>query len=393
MENSTPMKYSQIKHRIKRSQAQAKTLGFFFLIGTLAITVLACLPLAVVEGSSLGVLKFWKPFVTLFSGGKILDVLKANVIAVNIAVLYAFMLLGLLVNVIRSLAKLGWLFKGKASKLYGFNRNMYAMEDLAKLFSRSFNCVLCFHLLIALFAGGITVTIFGYIALAVGVVWHLIFTPIAGNVSLYTTENGITEEKRQVGNFAPIFRNVLQLCALGGVLFFFVKYITATDILGGMIDTMVERGIVKAFVDTPRTLIVPCVSILFTIFVMGTSAYALGIKEYDSEGAKGRGLGNLWLYLFVFLIAVAMYVVGMVIVKGQYTNELIYIALIALGMFVLEILLRKYPRVPEVNADDVDVDEYLTKDEETYAPKDSAPVPMFPHPYWMGQYPQIPDKK
>ena len=340
------MKYSQIKHRIKRSQAQAKTLGFFFLIGTLAIAVLACLPLAVVNGTSLGVTAFWKPLVTLFSGGKILDNLKVNVIAVNISVLYAFMLIGLLVNVIRSLVKLGWLFKTKASKLYGFNRNMYAMEDLAKLFSKSFNCVLCFHLLIALFAGGITVTMFGYIALIVGVVWHLIFTPAVGNVSLYTTENGITEEKRQVGNFAPVLRNVLQLCALGGVLFFFVKYITATDILGGMVDTIVDRGIVKAFIDTPRTLIVPCVSILFTVFVMCASAYALGIKEYDSEGAKGRGVCNLWLYLLIFFTAVAMYVVGVIIVKKQYTNELIYIALVALGMFILEILLRKYPRVP-----------------------------------------------
>ena len=394
MENSTPKKYSQIKHRIKRSQAQAKTLGFFFLLGTLALVVLACFPLATVSGGSLGVTQFWKPFVSLFKGGKFVDALKSNVISVNIAVLYACMLLGLLVNAIRSLAKLGWLFKRKASKLYGFNRNMYAMEDMAKLFSKTFNCILCFHLLIALFAGGIKLNVLGYVTLAVGVVWHLFFTPFTGNVSLYTTENGIEEEKRKVGNFAPIFRNFLQLCALAGVLIFFVKYIAATNLIGGMIDTLVARGFVKAFIDTPRTLIVPCVSILFTIFVMGASSYALGVKEYDSEGAKGRGACNLWLYLFIFLTAVAMYVVGVAVVKGQYTNELIYIALIALGMFVLEILLGKYPRVPVVNADEVDVDTYLSKDEETYGEKqNNSPVPMFPHPYWMGQYPQFPENK
>lgn len=393
MEKSAPMKYSQIKHRIKRSQAQAKALGFFFLLGTLAVAVLACLPLATVNGATLGVVAFWKPFATLFSGN-VLANFKANTEAVLVAVLYAIMLLSLLINVIRSLTKLGWLFKSKASKLYGFNRNMYAMDGLAKIFSASFNCVIAYHLLIALVTGGIALSLLGYIALAFGVVWHLLLTPFTGNVSLYTTENGITEEKREVGNFAPIFRNVLQLVALGGIIFFFVKYVSKTDVLGNAIATLVERG-AKAFVDVPGSLIVPAICLVLTFFIIGMSAYVFGVKEYDSEGAKERGRKtNLVLSLFVFFITVAVYVVGLILKKGQITNELIYVALIALGMFILEILLCKYPRVPVENADEVSVDEYLKKDEEKYGEQknDQMVTPFYPYPF----FPQLPsnvDKK
>lgn len=387
MEKSAPMKYSQIKHRIKRSQAQAKTLGVFFLLGTLVVTALACLSLAMVNGVALGVATFWKPFVTLFSGN-ILTNFKVNAEAVIIAVLYTIMLLTLLVNTIRSFTKLNWLFKRKASKLYGFNRNMYAMDALAKIFSASFSCVLCYHLFIALVAGGITLSLVGYVLLAFGLVWHLLLTPFTGNVSLYTTEDGITEEKREVGNFAPILRNVLQIVALGGIAFFFIKYVIKTDILGNAISMLVDLRI------APMALIMPAVCLLLAFFIMGMFTYVFGVKEYDSEGAKERGRKtNLVLSLFVFLMALLAYVVGIIFSKEQVATELIYIALVAFAMFILEILLRKYPRLPEENADEVSVDEYLDKDEENYGEKKKEePAPSFyPYPFLL-QIPQNTDK-
>ena len=401
METATPKRYSEIKHRIKRSQAQAKTLGFFYLIGVLVVTVLACLPLAKVNDAKLGVVLFWKPFVQLFKGGKILVALKANVISVSIAVLYACMLLGLLVNVIRAFIKLAWLFKRKASKLYGFNRNMYAMEDLAKIFSQTVNCVLCFHVLIAVLSGGLVPNLLGFIVLGFGVVWHIVLTPFVGNVSLYTTEDGITEEKRQVGNFAPILRNVLQLCATGGIVFFCLKYIAKPALLRNMILKM-TGGELKFYTSNPRMLIVPALCIVMLIVIMCMSSYALGIKEFDSEGAHERGRkGYLFASLFAFIVSVAMYVVGMLTAKNQVSMELIYIALISLAMFIIEILLRKYPKLPTVNKDEVDVDTYLKEDEENYGVQNNlTPVPFFPYsanapymPYWVAQPPQIESKK
>ncbi len=394
MENATPKKYSEIKHQIKRSQAQAKWLGFLYLLGIIGLTALACFSLATVDSVRLGVTGFWKPFVTLFKNVKgvkaFLDSLKTNVIPVSVAVLYTCMLLGLLVNVIRALVKLSWLFKRKASKLYGFNRNMYAMEDLAKLFSQTFNCVICFHLLIALVTGGIQIHLLGYIALGVGVGLHILLTPFVGNVSLYTTEDGIIEEKRQVGNFTPILRNVLQLVATGGILYFLVKNIKKLALLKGFIVDLTQNGL-KAITGNPKLVIVPALSLVLVILVMCMTAYALGITEFDSEGARGRGRkGYLWISLLTFIVATGMYVVGFLFAKSQVTLELIYIALIALGMFVIEILLRKYPRVPVENKDEVDVDTYLEKDEETYGNKQGytlpAPYPFFPYPHYPPQY-------
>lgn len=395
MENTIPTKYSEIKHRIKRSQAQAKTLGFFYLLGVLAITVLACLPLAKVREVTLGVAGFWQPFTKLFEkGGTMVELLKANVIGVSIAVLYTCMLLGLLVNVLASFAKLSWLFKRNASKLYGFNRNMYAMEALAKLFSRTFNCVICFHLLIALVAGGMQLTVLSYVTLGVGLVWHLVLTPIAGNVSLYTTEDGIREEKRQVGNFTPIVRNVLQLGVTGVILYWFVRNIGKLCLVKSFIVDLTTNG-VKAITADPKLILVPVLSIVLTVLIMCMCAYALGIKEFDSEGAKERGRkGFLWISLFTFIIAVAIYVVGLLFAKHQLTRELIYIALVSLAMFVVEILLRKYPKFPSVNKDEVSVEKYLTDDEKNYGMQGFQPMPFFPYPYmpyapyWVEQNPQ-----
>lgn len=401
MEDTTPKRYSEIKHRIKRSQAQAKTLGFFYLLGVLAVAVMACLPIAKVNGATLGVAGFWKPFTQLFKGGKILDAFFANVVGVSIAVLYACMLLGLFVNVIRSFVKLSWLFKRNASKLYGFNRNMYAMEDLAKIFSQTLNCVICFHLLIAVISGGIVPNLLGIVTLSFGLVWHIVLTPIAGNVSLYTTENGITEEKRQVGNFTPILRNVLQLGATGGILWFCIRYVTVPAVLKNMILKM-AGGDIKFFVQNPMSLIVPALSVVLLIIVMSMSSYALGIKEFDSEGARERGRkGYLVASLFAFIVAIAMYVVGMLMAKDQISIELIYIALIAFAMFIIEILLRKYPKLPTVNKDEVDADTYLKEDEKNYGVQNVAsPTPFFPYPaippyasYGVAQLPQIENKK
>lgn len=401
MENTTSKKYSQIKHRIKRSQAQAKTLGFFYLLGILAVTVLACLPIAQVNGAELGVAGFWKPLARMFNSRDILKAFYADIAGVIIAVLYASMLLGLFVNVIRSFVKLSWLFKRKASKLYGFNRNMYAMEDLAKIFSKTLNAVICFHLLIAFIAGGIALNLLGIITLAFGVAWHIILTPIVGNVSLYTTEDGITEEKRQVGNFTPILRNVLQLCATGGILLFSVNYATKPAVLKDMIVKL-AGGDINFFLKNPQLLIVPILSIALLIIVMSMTSYALGIKEFDSEGARERGRkGYLFASLFAFIVTVAMYVVGMLMAQDQISLELVYIALIAFAMFIIEILLRKYPKYPTVNKDEVDTDTYLEEDEKNYGVKSVTPAPSYPcsampfyAPYWVAQQPpQIENKK
>ena len=208
--------YKAMKHRIFKAQGKAKAIGFFYLLATLAITALACFPLLAIEGAQLGVMEFWKPFLELSSG------FAGKEIVLAVAVLYALMLLILLINVIRCLCKLSWLFKKKASKLYGFNRNMYAMDDMGKIFAASFKAIVILHMLIVFIVGGaMQFTLFGYIVLGVGVFFHFVCGIASENVSLFTTENGITEESRKVGNVAPFIRNLLQIAAVAGMVYFF----------------------------------------------------------------------------------------------------------------------------------------------------------------------------
>ena len=131
-QKKAPKKYLHIKHCIKKMQGRAKWVGTLYVIAMALIIGLACFQPITFEGGAIGVFEFWKPFTLFTSGGDLLTIIMDNVISLTIALLYAVMLLIVLINFISALCHMGWLFKKKASKLYGFNRNMYAMDDIEK---------------------------------------------------------------------------------------------------------------------------------------------------------------------------------------------------------------------------------------------------------------------
>ena len=187
MMKRTPSKATLLKKRVRKIQNRAKFVGILYLLGTIGlVAIAACLPLltgtciTAADGVTMPVMTFYQPIVNLFvSGTEAFASLTATKITELIVVaLFGIMLLTMAINVLRSIGKLGWLFKRRASYSNGFNRNMYAMDDMAKRFSNSLYTLVVMHVFIYLFSCGVVsaegqeaavqITTNAYIALGVG---------------------------------------------------------------------------------------------------------------------------------------------------------------------------------------------------------------------------------
>ena len=353
--NSQAKQYAYLKRRIAKAQGKAKFVGVLYLLGTLAISALCCLSLITVNGATLGATAFWKPFANLkFSVSEI----KANIFPLLIAVFYALMLLIMLSCVLKSLRSLKWLFKKKASKLYGFNRNAYAMDDLGRYFSRAFASALIFHFLIVVVAGGIKgVSMLAYALVGIGLVLHLFCGLVGGKVSLFSTDGELYEEKREVGRFSVLVRNLIQMALTATAIYFFV----GNNAIKGTIETAKTNGFTALTKDTP-SLIIFALQVLVVIWLIAMIGYATGNKEFDPDGKETAGRKTyLWLCFFLFVTSCAWYAYGQMIAKMTIDNEVVILAGVAFVGFIMEILLRNFPKTKNkcVETDEVETGVFL----------------------------------
>ena len=377
----------KLKKRIKRTQAKAQWVGFCYLIGTIALAALACLPMVAAAGPiGVGLCKE-----TAFWSGIKFDAASLKSVDFIVRVLYALMLFAVVINVLKSFGKLGWLYKKKASKTYGYDRNVLAMQKLGKIFSGSFACILIFNLLIALVSGANDpkALVEGapqfvpnipnvLLLLAVGLVFHFVFGFWGAKVSLFPIEEGVgvVEQKRMVGRFAPLFRNILQIAAVIGMLFFFIKMNT----VGTIVNNVLSNNI--ADITAMPALVGNAVQIVGILCFMVLVKHATAITEFNLDGARGKGMKNFRVFtFFVFLAFGALFACQKFELLGAglaYDEKaVLIIAGIAFAMFVIEVLMRKAPGLPEeqaegegeegeeneeevVESDDVDIDFYLS---------------------------------
>ena len=142
--NGVSQRYAYMKQRIAKMQRKAKAFGLLYLLATIVLTALACLPLIVFTGDTigvkLGVMEFWTVFTQLGEG------IYGKELLLAVAVIYGLMLFVLAINLLRSVFKLGWLFKRKASRLYGFNEKLRIMNKENVALTKKF-CILLFHTL------------------------------------------------------------------------------------------------------------------------------------------------------------------------------------------------------------------------------------------------------
>lgn len=364
----------QVRRRYLNTRAKARWVGFFYLIATLALAGLAIMyptvfPAVNGEMASLGVVgKFW----TGLSGLKDFAFTRA----MAFPLLFSVMALVLVINVFRALGQLGGLYTKKINKieLDTLNTNVGAMEALGKIFSSTFFTILMFSFGLALlnadasmkelFAGNSDLQLLGnngvynaYIIFGVGVFFHLVLGAFGSNVSLHNVftdeELGISyleEYKREVGVFASFFRNLLQLVAVGAIMFYFLKYNNLVAFTGILLDgsTFNVEGFmahIQAEGQLMSNLVVPALEILVSLCLIPMAKHATALTEYNAEGAKGPGMKTFRIFDFFVLILTAayFYLVFELDFEAAGAMDVIYVAAIALVMFIIEIMLRRYP--------------------------------------------------
>lgn len=363
----------RMKRRIRKTRSKAQWVGFFYLIGTILLTALACLPTLNINGMGLfGMPEGTNTLFAAISGASTLDYVRIA--------LYAIMILVVVINLFKSFSKLGWLYKKKASKTYGLNRNVYAMQSMGKLFSNSFAIILINNFLIVLlsgsYAGGLTnfdafkdvlindmfINLLPNIAfiIAVGVVFHLLCGWLGAKASLFTTEEGVgvVEQKRQVGRFASLFRNILQIVVALAIPYLVLKLNVVDAFVGSILGTGATAP--DSILAILQLVIVLCWLVLIK--------HATATTEYNAEGADGAGMKNFTVFIFFTLVAsAAMYFMNSATYgMFDFANEAGLCAVALLGisfvMFIIQVLMRKAPGLPEEK--DEDVPEDVELDEE-----------------------------
>lgn len=359
----------QMKRRIRRTRSKAQWVGFFYLIGTLVLALLAGLPTLNVPGIAVmgDNTALWEE----------LD-LGANVNTIS-RVLYAFLLLSLLISVFKIFGQLGWLYKKKASKTYGLNRNVYAMQNMGKIFSRVFFRIIAINFLIVLLNGSYASALTDFAAfdsvlagnmfitnlpnmlliVGAGVVFHLVCGWLGGKVSLFNVEEGlgVVEQKRPVGRFASLFRNILQIVVALAIPYLVLKLNVVNTFVDGMLNGGAEIDLLAVF----QLVIVLCWLVLIK--------HATNTTEFNRDGADGRGMKNFTLFIFfTFAASAAMYFMNSATYGSfDFENEAGLCALALVGvsfvMFILQVLMRKAPGLP-VEKEEEEVEEEVELDEE-----------------------------
>ncbi len=350
-----------LKQRIAKTHGRVKFVGIIYLLATLAVSVLACLPLLKTDSglAVLGASDFWRVFENLNKDS--FDTAAQRILLFNSA-LYGIMLFGLLINVLRSLSKLKWLFKKKGSKTYNFNRNAYAMEDLGKLFSGSFALVLIVHTIFYVLCGKMDVELMMYVFLGAGLFIHFFCGWIGAKTSYFDTDQygGLYEKRRAIGRIAPLIRNVLQLAATFGMIYLFLDI----NNIHTLIEPLMQENAWANYVK-PELTAYAAVALqgLTFIWLMVLLKHATATTEFSPEGTEAMGMKNFRIFTFFTMLTaggafVCRYMFGeaffetvvvypVLVIEKSFQYDLLILAGIALAMFIIEVIMRKMPAIPE----------------------------------------------
>ncbi len=355
---SLSQKAIYLKNRITRNRRRAEFTGIIYLLATLVLTVVAFMPMMREELAPVGIFEFYKVLTpnsirSLRTAGDLIRLVNGS--------LYALMLIGVVFNMLRAFSKVRWLFKKRASRTFGFNRNVYAMEDLGRIFSGSYVVILITYFLIAVICGSMAVRLRLPIILAYGVLVHLFTGFIGGKAAYFDIANGeIIEQRRLVGRFVPHIRNLLQLVTVFVGMFFFLQVCTIDTVIAPLLE---KNAIQNYVVGQPLAYVSFALQCLTALWFIVLAKHATGISEWHINGPKAPGMKVFRVFtFFAFLTAGATalcrYLFGEVlftlaegftVIKVQNYLDIgsLIVAGICLFTFIIEIILRKRPAIPE----------------------------------------------
>lgn len=355
VERASAKKYVYMKQRIAKAQRGARAIGLSYLFATLVLSALTAFALVTclnVENAAekLSVMQFWKAF-------KEIKNFRSVATPLITAGLYGVTLFVLLCNILRSFSKLNWLFKRKASRVYGFNRNAYAMDDLGNAFSSSFTCILVNHFLIMLIDGSCKIQIAFWICVGVGLAVHFVCGIFSGRVSLFDIHSGIIEDERQVGSFSPFIRNLCQIALTSLAAVWFLKY----SQFGGYVLAFITdfSGALAALKGDTKKILYLATETVTVLLLIGMAIYALSRKEYDMDGRETPGRKAFLLLSFLATGAAVFFYVYFKSVHAGAQDVLLTMIFVA-AAFVADLCLIAFPLYKRrYRGDEVDGDDYL----------------------------------
>ncbi len=354
-----------LRKRVRAIQGRAKFVGILYLLGSIGLAALvACMPLltgtCLTDGKKFPVLTFYIPLKDLFKGGvKGLRSLGVEQMCnAFTALLFGILLLTLLINVLRSIGKLGWLFKRKASYANGFNRNMYAMDDMADRYSSSLAAIVSINLLVYLFTGtGVKFTNFAYVTLGVGFGVHFIAGLIGGTVTLFTTGERLEEQEREGGLFVYFIRNLIQIAAVAAIVFFLAKESVFFTELKNLLDKLVVQKAGFKSIQW-KTLIPAGVELVAWLIVFVLIKHATAETEFNRDGIAGAGMRNFTVFSFFAVLAIGALVAFPYLGIGGakvLNKNLVIAAAVAFVAFLFDCILKSR----QSDYDDFDTDAYF----------------------------------
>ncbi|MBO5239846.1 MAG: hypothetical protein J6B56_00300 [Clostridia bacterium] len=355
-----------LRKRVRKVHSKAGFAGTLYLLGALALAVLAFLPALNIGGEDLWVLTFYAPLQDALGG-------ELNWIGLITAALYLWVLLVVVINFFRCFSKLGWLTRRSSRYVNGYNRNMRAMEDMGKRFSGSLAAIVNLSLLIYVLqpnVSDVTITNYAYITLGVGLVVHFFAGLIAGKVSWFDVQGSggnVEEVKRECGIFVYFFRNLVQLAAIAGILYFFVPQCT----IGKTIESWLG-GVNPIEGDLVKNLLPVALQVLIVLFTFVLVKHATAATEFNRLGMEGKGMKNYRVFsFFVFLAAGGAFAVDYFLVQPDpITYEIVYVAAIAFGAFLVDCIFKTRAK---------------KEAEEDYDPIDEMEKNQAKQPVYMGQ--------
>ena len=375
-----PSKATLLKKRVRKIQGRAKFVGILYLLGTIGLlAITACMPLLAgtviaTDVAVMPVLTFYQPIVDLFASGAeaFNSLTAAQAMELIVVVLFAAMLLTMAINVLRSIGKLGWLFKRRASYSNGFNRNMYAMDDMAKRFSNSLYTLVVIHLFIYLFSGASAqITTNAYIALGVGFGLHFICGLIGGTVTLFSTGDRVEEEVRENGLFVFFVRNLIQIAAVAAIAYFLLQESVLVAKIQELLTLILEEKKPLAEIDFMSA--VPAgIELLAWIFISVLAGHAIADTEFNRDGVVGSGMHNFAVFSFLTALALAagialpMLGIGVAEVATELNQNILIAAAVALVAFLLDCIIKPRTRDDIGYEDDMDMDAYFQGGEQRY---------------------------
>ena len=311
-----PSKATLLKKRVRKIQSRAKFTGVLYLLGTVALVALvACMPMltgtciTAVGATDMPVLTFYQPIMDIFASGAETIALTATQITELIVVaLFGIMLLVMAINVLRSIKKLGWLFKRRASYANGF--------------------------------------------------------------TLFTTGDRVEEEVRENGLFVFFVRNLIQIVAVVAIAYFLLQESILAVKIEELLKWIVEDQ--KPIAEIDWLGFVPAgLELLAWLFLTVLVGHATADTEFNRDGVVGSGMKNFAIFSFFTAlvlgagVALPMLGVGVAEVATELNQNLLVSAAVALVAFLLDCIIK--PRARDDSAyDDVDIDAYFQGGEQRY---------------------------